>query len=64
MQDAIAILIVAAAGLWLGRHLLRRLVAPPCQPPPGGPAGSDGFISLEQVQQTGRPQSRQSENQA
>ena len=64
MQDAIAILIVAAAGLWLGRHLWRRLAAPPCQPPSNGPAGSDGFVSLTQVQQTGRPGSRQPKNKA
>ena len=49
MQDIITILIVAAAGLWLGRHLWRRASASPCQPPSTNPAGSDGFVPLEQL---------------
>jgi len=53
MQDLLAIVIVAAAGLWLGRHLWQRLAAPPCQPPTQGPAGSDGFVPLSQLRGPG-----------
>lgn len=54
MQDLIAIAIVAAAGYWLGRHLWRRLSAPPCQPPTSSPPGSDGFVPLEQLRRPGK----------
>jgi len=53
MQDLLAIVIAAAAGLWLARHLWRRLAAPPCRPPSASPPGSDGFVSLEQLRGPG-----------
>ncbi|NBP88742.1 MAG: hypothetical protein EBU59_09625 [Planctomycetia bacterium] len=55
IQDLLALVIVVTAGLWLGRHLWRRLAAPPCQPPTQGPAGSDGFVPLETLR---RPNKR------
>ena len=55
MQDLLAIAIVTAAGLWLARHLWRRLAAPPCQPPATSTPGSDGFVPLEQLR---RPNDR------
>lgn len=54
MQDLVTLAIVAAAGLWLGRHLWQRASAPPCQPPSAGPAGSDGFVPLEQLSGPGK----------
>jgi hypothetical protein len=47
MQDAIAITIAIAAAAWLGRSIVSRLFAPPCKPPSSGPAGADGFVSLD-----------------
>lgn len=49
MQDAIAIAIAIAATAWLARSLVKRFFAPPCRPPDGGPAGSDGFIPLDRL---------------
>lgn len=54
IQDLLTIVIVTTAGIWLGRHLWRRLAAPPCQPPAQGPAGSDGFVSLEKLSGSGK----------
>jgi len=54
IQDLLALVIVVTAGLWLGRHLWRRLAAPPCQPPTQGPAGSDGFVPLETLRGPGK----------
>lgn len=61
MQDAVAIAIAAIAAAWLARLLLKRLVAPPCQPPSSGPPGTDGFIPLDSLthpKQAGRPEGR------
>lgn len=49
MQDALAIAVALAAALWLGRTLWRQLMRPACGPPPAGPAGSDGFVPLEDL---------------
>jgi hypothetical protein len=46
MQDVIAIAVALVAAGWLGRTLLRRLVARPCGAPTS-PDGSDGFVPLE-----------------
>jgi hypothetical protein len=48
MQDLIAIAVSVAATLWLARSLMKRLFAPPCQPP-SVPGGGDGFVSLESL---------------
>ena len=62
MQDAVAVAIAAAAGLWLAWTIGRRLLAPPCRPP-DGPTGSDGFVPLDAVtlpapKKSGRPEGR------
>jgi len=45
MQDAIAIAVAIAAGLWLVRTLWRQMAAPSCGKV-ANPAGADGFVSL------------------
>ena len=55
MQDAIAIAIAAVAAAWLARALLKRLIAPPCQPPSVGPPGTDGFVPLDTLTMPPRP---------
>ena len=45
----LVVLIVVTASLWLSRNLWRRLTAPPCQPPSDTPAGTDGFVPLEDL---------------
>jgi hypothetical protein len=61
MQDAIAIAVAIAAGLWLARTLLRQLVAPSCGKV-ANPAGADGFVPLGDLTATtkkpGRPDGR------
>ncbi len=56
MQDAIAIAISIAAGVWLVRTLWLQMAAPPCGPA-DTPPGSDGFVPLETLtrKQSGRP---------
>jgi hypothetical protein len=57
MQDAIAIAIAIAAGLWLVRTLWRQVAAPACGKA-DTPAGSDGFVPLDDLtraKQSGRP---------
>ena len=49
MQEILVILIVATASLWLSRNLWKRVTAPPCQPPSETPAGTDGFVPLEDL---------------
>lgn len=56
MQDAFAIAISLVAAAWLARSLLRRLWAPPCQPPGGASPGSDGFVPLDRLTHPDRPQ--------
>lgn len=57
MQDAIAIAISVAAGLWLVRTLWRQIAAPSCgkvETPPG----TDGFVPLDDLaraKKSGRP---------
>ncbi|MFM8415194.1 MAG: hypothetical protein ACKOCX_10770 [Planctomycetota bacterium] len=62
MQDAIAIAVALAAGLWLARTLVRQLAAPGCGQA-DTPPGSDGFVPLDALGQTakkgsGRPAGR------
>ncbi len=59
MQDAIAITISVAAGVWLVRTLWRQLLAPGCGQPTK-PAGADGFIPLDSLtkQKPGRSAER------
>ena len=62
MQDALALALAVAAGLWLARSLIRRLFAPPCRPP-DAPPGSDGFVPLDALgpaakKESGRPAGR------
>ena len=45
MQDAIAIAIAIAAGLWLARTLWRQLLAPSCGKA-ANPGAADGFVPL------------------
>ncbi len=57
MQDAIAIAIAIAAGLWLVRTLWRQVAAPACGKA-DTPAGSDGFVPLDDLtrpKKSGRP---------
>jgi len=57
MQDAIAIAIAIAAGLWLVRTLWRQVAAPACGKA-DIPAGSDGFVPLDDLtraKKSGRP---------
>jgi len=56
MQDAIAIAISIAAGVWLVRTLWLQMAAPACGPA-DAPPGSDGFVPLETLtrKQSGRP---------
>ena len=49
MQDLIAIGVTLIAAVWLARSLWKRFFAPPCQPPHGGPPGSDGSVPLDQL---------------
>jgi len=49
MQDVIAIGVTLVAAAWLARSLGKRFFAPPCRPPHGGPAGSDGFVPLDEL---------------
>jgi hypothetical protein len=46
MQDAIAIAVAVAAGVWLVRMLWRQLARPSCGKA-GGPPGADGFVPLD-----------------
>ena len=57
MQDAIAIAISVAAGLWLVRTLWRQIAAPSCGKA-DSPPGTDGFVPLDDLTRTnksGRP---------
>jgi hypothetical protein len=57
MQDAIAIAIAIAAGLWLARSLWRQAAAPSCGKA-DTPPGSDGFVPLDDLaraKKSGRP---------
>lgn len=56
MQDAIAIFISIAAGVWLVRTLWLQVAAPPCGKV-DTPPGSDGFVPLDTLtrKQSGRP---------
>lgn len=51
MQDLIAIGVTLVAAAWLARSLWKRFFAAPCQPPHGGPPGSDGFVPLDQLKE-------------
>jgi hypothetical protein len=53
IQDLIAWGIVAITAVWLGRMIVRRIFAPPCQPP-DTPSESDGFVPLDALQQPAR----------
>jgi len=55
VQDAVAIAVAIAAGLWLARTLWRQFLAPPCSPPSVGPPGSDGFVPLESLTRSDKP---------
>ncbi|MEI6239496.1 MAG: hypothetical protein WCR51_03835 [Planctomycetia bacterium] len=58
MQDAIAIAISIAAGLWLVRTIWRQIATPSCGKA-DTPADSDGFVPLETLakpaKKSGRP---------
>ncbi|MFM8494818.1 MAG: hypothetical protein ACKOEM_04750 [Planctomycetia bacterium] len=57
MQDAIAIAISVAAGLWLVRTLWRQIAAPSCGKA-DTPPGTDGFVPLDDLtraKKSGRP---------
>lgn len=45
MQDAVAIAVAVAAGVWLVRTLWRQIAAPSCGKA-ANPGGGDGFVSL------------------
>jgi len=49
VQDLLAIAVSVVAGAWLARTLWRRLRAPGCGQPVGGPPGSDGFVPMEAI---------------
>lgn len=54
MQDAIAIAVAVAAGLWLAWTFWRQLAAPACGKA-DAPAGADGFVPLDRLAGTARP---------
>ena len=57
MQDALAIAIAVAAGVWLVRTLWRQVAAPACGKA-DAPPGSDGFVPLDDLtraKKSGRP---------
>lgn len=57
MQDALAIAIAVAAGVWLVRTLWRQVAAPSCGKA-DAPPGSDGFVPLDDLtraKKSGRP---------
>ena len=54
MQDAIAIAVAVAAGLWLVRTLWRQLAAPSCGKA-DAPPGTDGFVPLDRLSGTSGP---------
>jgi hypothetical protein len=63
VQDALAIAVAVLTGAWLVWSLTRRLARPSCGPPPSTPAGSDGFVPLDDLARTkqkksGRPAGR------
>jgi len=57
MQDAIAIAIAIAAGLWLVRTLWRQMAAPSCGKA-DTPPGADGFVPLDDLTLSGKPDRR------
>lgn len=61
VQDAIAITVAVAAGLWLVRTLWRQMVAPSCGKA-AHPGAADGFVSLGDLsasaKKPGRPDGR------
>ena len=56
MQDAIAIAVSIAAGVWLVRTLWRQLAAPSCGKA-DSPPGSDGFVPLDRLTSAGEDRS-------
>ena len=58
MQDAVAIAVAVAAGLWIVRTLWRQLAAPSCGKV-DVPPGADGFVPLDDLtagaKKSGRP---------
>ncbi|MFM7207239.1 MAG: hypothetical protein ACKO4T_11300 [Planctomycetaceae bacterium] len=57
MQDAVAIAVSIAAGLWLVRTLWRQMAAPSCGKA-ANPAGADGFVPLGDVARGGKKPGR------
>ena len=60
MQDAIAIAVAVAAGLWLVRTLWRQMAAPSCGKV-ANPTGADGFVSLGDLSATAKNPGRSAE---
>jgi hypothetical protein len=60
MQDAIAIAVAVAAGLWLVRTLWRQMAAPSCGKV-ANPTGADGFVSLGDLSATAKKPGRSAE---
>ena len=60
MQDAIAIAVAIAAGLWLVRTLWRQMAAPSCGKV-ANPTGADGFVSLGDLAATTQKPGRSAE---
>jgi hypothetical protein len=60
MQDAIAIAVAIAAGLWLVRTLWRQMAAPSCGKV-ANPTGADGFVSLGDLAATTKKPGRSAE---
>jgi len=54
MQDAIAIAISIAAGVWLVRTLWRQVASPSCGKT-DTPPGADGFVPLDDLARPGKP---------
>jgi hypothetical protein len=52
MQDAIAIAVAVAAGLWIVRTLWRQVSAPSCGQA-ATPPGTDGFVPLDDLARSG-----------
>ena len=60
MQDAVAIAVAVAAGVWLVRTLWRQLFAPSCGMA-ANPAGADGFVPLGDLTATTKKPGRSAE---
>jgi hypothetical protein len=58
VQDALAITVAVLTGAWLVWSLTGRLARPSCGLPPSTPAGSDGFVPLDDLERKAKRSGR------